>query len=481
MPPLHSFSRRCLAIAISQALLVPAHAATITVDSHLDDNTDCTLREAIESIANASLEAGCTNTGDGFGVNDTVNFANLANSTIVLTNNQLFVDAPMTINGGAGITIVADASSRVLLVDAGPVTLTNITMTGGNVVGEGGGLRVQSAAEVHLVDSHITASSAVWGGGVDVREASTLMLTNSTITDNSASGRAGGIDVSGSSSLVLNGSTISGNTAGTQQGGGASITSGSSFSANNSTISNNVASNSGAGGLTIYEATLDLTNSTVSGNTAGGASGGGMSTSFSSVTITNSTVSGNYASNWGGGIFVATPMTMTLVNSTMIGNSSGSQGGAIAGFNYAIIDISNSVFTGNRTGSNGNELSDINTAIFNFSGINLIGDSSQMLADAISGLTLNGTDISATSDSNLPTAVANILLSLADNGGATETHAPATDSPLVGAADPTLCPKTDQRGKSRADELFVPIVGGNNAIALIALGDNACDIGSVEL
>ncbi|MEM7218563.1 MAG: choice-of-anchor Q domain-containing protein [Pseudomonadota bacterium] len=54
-----------------------------------------------------------------------------------------------------------------------------------------------------------------------------------------------------------------------------------------------------------------------------------------------------------------------------------------------------------------------------------------------------------------------LLCPLADNGGETATHLPATASPVVDAADPVYCLDTDQRG------------------ALRPYGDG-CDIGSVE-
>src|SRR5205823_3396656 len=43
------------------------------------------------------------------------------------------------------------------------------------------------------------------------------------------------------------------------------------------------------------------------------------------------------------------------------------------------------------------------------------------------------------------------LLSLADNGGATQTLALGAGSPAIDTADTTIAPATDQRGATRAD------------------------------
>lgn len=63
-----------------------SQAATIEVNSHLDDNgTDCTLRQAIVSMNNgtsAGLQGGCVYTGT-LGVADAISFEdNLASNTI---------------------------------------------------------------------------------------------------------------------------------------------------------------------------------------------------------------------------------------------------------------------------------------------------------------------------------------------------------------------------------------------------------------
>ena len=77
MPPLNSFSRTCIAVAIGHACALPVQGATITVNSSADPGVDdsvCTLREAIISSNNDPVvsTSGCV-AGNGA---DTIVFTN---------------------------------------------------------------------------------------------------------------------------------------------------------------------------------------------------------------------------------------------------------------------------------------------------------------------------------------------------------------------------------------------------------------------
>ncbi|HEX2244259.1 MAG TPA: choice-of-anchor Q domain-containing protein [Gammaproteobacteria bacterium] len=101
---------------------------------------------------------------------------------------------------------------------------------------------------------------------------------------------------------------------------------------------------------------------------------------------------------------------------------------------------------------------------------NLFGHSGETNAQAFARFSPGPTDITATSNGNRPTALANILNpTLANNGGPTRTHALPAGNPAIDAVMDGTCPppSTDQRGIKRPQD-------GN--------GDSgvACNIGSFE-
>ena len=61
------------------------------------------------------------------------------------------------------------------------------------------------------------------------------------------------------------------------------------------------------------------------------------------------------------------------------------------------------------------------------------------------------TDTTLTSDGELPAAIEEVLLPLADNGGATFTHLLTENSPAIGAGECFAPQPLDQRGMPRTD------------------------------
>lgn len=81
MPPLNHFSKTALALALSQAIALPAQAATIVVNTNNDavlaQATTCSLRAAIESANTDTSVEGCSagagaDTIDLTGINGTI-------------------------------------------------------------------------------------------------------------------------------------------------------------------------------------------------------------------------------------------------------------------------------------------------------------------------------------------------------------------------------------------------------------------------
>ena len=99
MPPLNTFDKTKLTVAIAQAFaLTSASAATIVVDDFSDvDGSACTLRQAIVSANTNSVAAGssCTQ-GDDV---DTIRFDSVEAATVGLTQGALDITSDLSIQG----------------------------------------------------------------------------------------------------------------------------------------------------------------------------------------------------------------------------------------------------------------------------------------------------------------------------------------------------------------------------------------------
>ena len=194
--------------------------------------------------------------------------------TITLTSGELSVPArTVTIDGGAGVTVSGNNSSRIFYVNSGAnVTIENLTITQGN---EGNGGAIYNTG-IMLLGSNTTVSNNTTsgngeGGGI-FNDYGTLTV-NGIVSNNTASGDGGGICNYGGM-LTVNG-TVSNNTA---SGGGGIFSSYGTLTVNG-TVSNNIVSGSGGGIINYYE-TLTV-NGTVTGNVAdndnnGYGDGGGV-------------------------------------------------------------------------------------------------------------------------------------------------------------------------------------------------------------
>jgi predicted outer membrane repeat protein len=445
------------------------------VDSLTDDGTGLTLREAI-----ADAVAG-----------DTISFDLPAGSTIALTQGELLVDKALTITGPGAelLTIQADEATRAfyLYSDAdAPVTISGLTITGGSVDGNGGGMLAREA--LTLDDVTLSGNQATGNGGGLSVEGASLVMTDSTLSGNTAS-IGGGASAFGAGSVSIATSVISGNQAvdtfenGKYLGGGIFL--GQNFVAeiSETTISGNT-SDGGGGGIAqadyLYGAggaqadgpveaaamgNVLIDRTTISGNDAQGSSfsgpqgggGGGVwvGPGATDVRLLNSTVSGNTAPNGaGGGVYapfgqVFNGKYVSLDHSTVVGNSA-AQGGGVAGdYSYANPDrfTIQSVVDGEYASSH---VSAYHTIVGNNS-------ATDFGSDVAGGLEVRWSLVENTNDGTvIDEGGTNIfnrdpqLGALADNGGPTRTHLPNAGSPVVDAGDPNPePPETDQRGEDR--------------------------------
>lgn len=399
-----------LSAALALCLSGTALGATITVNDPTGSSVSgsCTIVDAAASLNQGSITAGsnCVNNGNPFGVGDTIVFS--ANFTITFTepagskSTALVFLKPVTISGSSDangkpqVTIARSTSSTTqfrLVQSQGNLVLNGLTINGGDVVGDGGGIDMSGNAGVSATNSIISGNVATVRGGGIYANTGAVVLTNSTITGNAAQTYGGG--VYGFSPVSVTNSTISGNSSDAQGGG--------IFS---------------AGGIVSSK-------STFSGNQSL-ASGGGIAT-FGPSTLTDTTISGNSATSSGGGIYSYDTANLNFCTITANSVGPGGMGGGV-------------VLVGNGNTATGTLISG-NTQGNDVDGPFpvLLGGNHDLIGTSGSNITAPGDTI--TCDPQLGP--------LSDNGGATLTHSFYAGSCAVDAG-PTNTPLlTDQRGFTR--------------------------------
>jgi len=425
----------------------------------------CTLRAAIQE-ANAQAAAGSLESSLIVVPAGTYRLALPGRGDDANLTGDLDINTGLTLEGaGADTTIIQGAAlDRVLDVAPAPVSapadievkisgitvedgLPEDTETGGgiryasklvlraaivrnNTAGSGGGIASTIAdgtsSELTLIDSTVSTNQTLFapggsadgsGGGISAR-IGPLTITRSVIRENTAFDVGGGVHAG---DTTVTDSWITGNSS--TFGGGLDLT--GCVAMASSLISGNTAP-VGAGLSSSGVCDSTIVNTTFSGNTAslqGGAMiiiGGGGSLSITYSTVTENVREGAGVDASGGGIFKAT------------------------GFETRPVYLQNTIVASNSPD--------------NCAGPELISRGNNVDSDGSCNLT-EATDLPA---------VAPLLGPLADNGGATQTHALLDGSPAIDAASTISGIETDQRGLSRP-------VDGN------ADGTAVSDIGAYEL
>jgi predicted outer membrane repeat protein len=328
-------------------------SADAAADGCTTDPDGCTLRDAV-SDANSTA-------GD-----DTITFAgSLTGQTITLTEGQITINpsgGALDIQGpGASNLTVAGDEDRIFSVsnDPNPVQISGLTLTGGDVSGDGGAITAASVTDVRVINSVLTGNTSSGQGGAIYSEG-LLTVDGSRIEQNTASQAGGGIFAYGP--LTMRSSTVSGNDGGQDGGGIASIGKYAQMQVSDSTISGNSAERGGGIGvaqLYKYENSVnthvkhavksEISGTTISGNKADYAGGGidvGYLGAGDHFTVTHSTISGNDGaagdedSGFGGGIHFGSSYTddagsidgeFRAINSTISGNTADAGGGVSVG------------------------------------------------------------------------------------------------------------------------------------------------------
>ena len=440
-------SRRRLRPCVVEALEDRTLLATFTVDS-VNDGGSGSLRVAIED---ANLSPGL----------DVIRIDKaLAGQSILLGSSLPAITDAIDIRGPVqskdGITIDGQGQSGVRPIEvtntASRAIFRNLTITGGNIAEDGGGL-FNEGLNTRLINVRVTGNaSGDDGGGIASYNAGTaLTLIRSEVSNNTANDGGGGIVIANSTLNVIDSQIVS-NSANNKAGGIWNFAGTASIV--RSTISQNSAGQQGGGVLNESAGTTDIHQSLISGNSA--VSGGGVHNlnTTGTLLITNSTIAFNSARSdnaggdlGGGGIGIANG-EVTIVNSTIVRNTdvgNGPEGaGGIAKAN-GTLTVYNSVASlnlgGAGTADDNVDFSDIDTV-----GSSFFGGNPRLGA-------------------------------LQDNGGPTLSMMPFANSPLIDKGNSSRATVDGQLGSDPLpgdQRTFSRIVDGNlNGLATV-------DIGAVE-
>ncbi|MEM7112380.1 MAG: choice-of-anchor Q domain-containing protein [Chloroflexota bacterium] len=342
--------------------------------------------------------------------------------------------------------------------------------------------------------------------GAGIFAAGTLTLTNSIVRDNQSGNYGGGIYVRSNSTAYIGDSTITNNRADfAATGFGGGIHSNIAYvTLNNTAIFSNTA-DVGAG-MTFVRRSINIENSAIHGNIAT-TQAGAIHSQGATLSMVNSTVSGNHANSAGGILNLRATAgftaTLTLTNTT-VANNTGNHGirtrdnlAALARSTAPLLtvevpDDANRAAHEANIASQSQASSGAQTFLYN----SIIANNANSDCITVGGsadLDVSG-GYNVDSDGSCVTAgVANnitadpLLEPLANNGGATPTHALQAESPAgnrvpfgVNGCGATIT--TDQRGVARDLECDS---GAYEAVAtrlcyVEATGDNVTDYSSVS-
>ena len=334
------------------------------------------------------------------------------------------------------------------LVISGSVVSGNRT-GGGNAGGTGTGGLAGSGGANGGNGAGGTGGSGGNGGGVGVAGTGTSIVTDSTISDNHTGDGGVGGDGNGNKGTAQGGNATAGD--GGYGGIGAGVFSFGSIALSGSTITRNVTGNGNAGG-TSSSGTPGAGTSSRGGH--GGESGGGGGVYGTAASRTASAVNVTIADNRvgdgaaGGFAFGVSPTS-----------GDGGSGGRGAGVDTAALtaawSLTHVTIAGNLLGAGGaaggpggSPGSAARYSALAGNGVTTVSRS--VVVGTCNGAIVDGGATVRFAGTGCPGTLADPLLGpLQDNGGPTQTMAPAAGGPAVDAAPATGCPATDQRGAAR--------------------------------
>ncbi len=447
--------------------------ATINVTTNQDEydtsgaGAGCSLREAIQAANTDKAFGGCpAGSGkDKIVLQDGLYVFERAGDEDANAQGDLDILTPMVIvgKGMTATTIDANSFDRVFTVFADGVKISKMKITGGAYNTNGGGILTYKKLTLQKVHVFENRTNGAGGGIAVVAPNGSLTLKNSKLEENESEGHAGGI-YNGNTTTIVN-----------------------SLLYRNRTLSNNTP----GGGIT-NDGELKIVNSALSSNHAKG-NGGGI-WNRGPLTLIGSTLYGN--NNYGHGGAIYNSDAMVLVNSTLSGNTTYGSGGAISNQgtataklynvtiarNYADFNSDNAGFGGGihnpSCANNCNSVELYNSLLSNNKrAIGNSDDDTQGYFDFGAGsynlIKAPGGQYVGNVGNLVLGQDANIAV-LADNGGATQTHALQSGSPAIDKGDPTGC--RDQNGAQLlSDQRGLPSPNDSDG-----MNGPRCDLGAFE-
>ncbi len=237
----------CL-VLLGMCLSQRAHAANLKV-SNLNDSGSGSLRAQVAAAAPG----------------DTVDFT--VTGTITLSSGEIAIAKNLTISGSPGtpgITVSGNGASRVFNIGGGSVSLSRLTLSGGNGGGTGGA--IYNSGALTLSYSTISGSSATNGAGI--YNAGSATIDSCTFSGNSG-GNGGALYNTINASLTVKNSTLTANSAGGGEGGGI-YNVGAATISSSTIVENSATGNTGGGGIgqgNYAGSFTNLSNSILAGNT----------------------------------------------------------------------------------------------------------------------------------------------------------------------------------------------------------------------
>ena len=394
-----------------------------------------------------------------------------------LSQNVTIVNSTLALNlatrGGAifdqdGVINISDAafSGNSAREDGGAIYLTSSaaasfdnSTASGNLARDGGA--IFNNGTLNVSESTLSDNQASGNGGA-IRTARDLTLIDTVLESNDSKQHGGAVANAANGKLSVTRTTFSLNVSdsdGSKVGDGAAIAnfdSGSVTIVESSLLRNRAGQTTVIGGGTsgggIYHAstgTFSITNSTIAENSA--SLGGGISTT-KAMSLSNSTVSSNFARNQGGG-FYNNGGAITVVNGTIYDNLASNSGGGI--HNQTVLGafgLKNTIVAGNNATTG----KDLSGSGYSSQGNNLIGTRGTVTTfqDGVGG-NIVGTDASRKDP---------LLGPLQANGGPTATHALLFGSPARDKGSNVGVATRDQRGFARVFD------GDGNGLATVDIG-----------